>query len=226
MPDIEPGTPESKITAPLKTPVLSADADEPSGEGWDDSTKAYVAKLRGENKQRRLEADSLKEKTTKLETEFNEITGKLKSVLGGGDDEDEEYTPAQKVELLTHEIEARDAHIAFMESSLALGITDPKDRKYFQFLLDDHMSEQEDGYELPDDVLDELVGQVRQRSQLKGPFAGGTTSFSNGKTPPTREGSGEISVAQFMAMKTTERGALYGKNPELYNRLLAESKTL
>jgi hypothetical protein len=75
---------------------------------------------------------------------------------------------------------------------------------------------------MTDDELKSLVDQV-VAVRPAGSNKPGATSFG-GRTP-TPEGSGgnsgndNLTVAEFQKMNTSEKSQLYGRNPDLYNKL-------
>lgn len=219
---------------PLETKVTpgAGDKNQPNPDGEDDSwaegldekTKGYIAKLRKENKERRQESQTQRQQLQQLTSQFEAVKGKLKGVFGEGEEGEEEWTPEQKIEMLSYAVEEREAELEFMRGALSLGIYDPADQKYLSFLLNQHMEDKEDGYEIDEDTLREIVADVQSRS--KSARAGsGNSSFNSTKPGNSRkEGSGEITLEAFKKMGMTEKSDLYVKNQPLYLSLMAQLK--
>jgi hypothetical protein len=196
---------------------LQQDADDPS---WDPRTRDYVSNLRNEAKNRRLEAQTLRQRITELETSQNQLMARIRgNSQGTGEQNADQMSPEDYIERLTHSHQELQAELAFVRSAASLGITDERDQRYFQFLLNEHMEDQDEGYEIPPEVLSEIVRDVQSRSVAQQNRQKSSTSFNQGPAPAPDGSSSDITVEQFRAMGTIAKSQLYGKNPELYNKL-------
>lgn len=219
-------TPDPKLADANKNPPPpKPEGDDVGEDSWDEKTKGYVSKLRNENKERRQELQSLKDSNAQLKTQLDSLTGKLKGLFGEEGEGGQKLTPDQQIEALTGQLEHAHSKMAFIQTANNLGIYDPADQKYFEFLLESHFEDKEDDYELSDEALEELVADVQARSKGRG-GNGGNSSFSGQKTPPANgnKGNGETTLEQFKKMGVSERSELYVKNEALYLRLMQESK--
>lgn len=197
--------------------------------GWDDKTKAYIKKLRGENAKYRTKAKDNETAISKLKTEQNEFQSKLKKAFGL--EEEDEVKPEEKISNLTSENDNLRYKNAVMMTAIENGISNKDQMDYFEFLMTKAIDElPEDQDELSEDGLKAVVDKVKAMGQ-------GTTkpstsvSGNNGgnqdpgkRTPPANDG-GTITVEQFAAMNFGEKSQLYTKNPELYKSLNSQAQS-
>lgn len=195
--------------------------DDPSDDPDDQSkwtpeqTKAYIEKLRKENATHRT-------KNKELASKFKVSEEQKKAVLKAIGIESDDEKPEEKVKALTSETQNLAFRNAILESAVQHGI--PADKvKYYQFLVTEAASELEDGAELSDEQLEEIVKDVKASSGTKGNTSVGKGG-KNGKEPPPPGPSGDISLDQFCRMTMLQKSELYTKNPDLYKTLLAEAK--
>lgn len=189
--------------------------DENEDEGFDysdaDKTKAEIQKLRKENAKHRIKNKETNARLSALETKF----GGVKKALGV----EEEESPEEKAEKLQSQNERLqlEVHIA----QLARDFEIPKEHdKYFRFLLASKMEQLEEGEELSDEDLEEVVKDVRTVSAKKGSGSSGV----NASGKKADEGAGDITVEKFAKMNLGERSEIYTKNPGQYNSLFQAAK--
>lgn len=177
----------------------------------DEKTKSYVEKLRKENAKHRVKGKDLASKLKLSETQ-------RKAILKAAGIEDDSDTPEEKVKSLTAESQTLSFRNAVLELAVEQGI--PKEQlKFFQFLVAEAVGELEEGDELSEETLADIVKQAQGGTgkAAKSSVGGG------GKSPKPGETS-EIDLAKFLAMGINERSLLYGKNPEAYLKLTEEAK--
>ena len=189
--------------------------DEAGDDGIDfadaEKAKAEILKLRKENAKHRIKNKETNARLSALETRF----GGVKKALGV----EEEESPEEKAGKLQAQNEhlQMEVHIAQIAREYEI----PKEHdKYFRFLLASKMEQLEDGDELADEDLEEVVNDVKMLANKKG----GGSSGVNAKGKKPDEGVGDITVEQFANMNTGERSQLYTKNPGQYNTLFQAAK--
>ena len=204
----------------------------PDDDSWHSDpvkVKEYVGKLRTENKARRQAEAEMKTQFSKLQNDHNTLNEKIKKAFGDGSND----PPEKQIENLTmsnktkdEEIAALKAQMGFADFAAESGITDPKERRYLQFLINDHMSDKPENYEMSDDELAGIVKQVTDTRGAAGGKGGGSSTSFGGSTPkPEGSGgaSGSVTLEQFIKMGTGDRTLLYGRDPDLYNKLQKQS---
>jgi hypothetical protein len=175
---------------------------------------AEIKKLRKENASRRTASKSQEGEKKQMD----EILGKVKQALGIENADEKPEVIASKL---------KDQNSAL---ELELGIRDlaiehqiPAEHlKYFGFLFRERLASLEEGEELDDDGMTEIVGQVKGLG-TKTPAKTGATPPKDGKKPDA-EGAGEPDAEKFSKMSIPEKTALHAKNPALYERLFGEAK--
>lgn len=214
---------------PSETDDEAGDEESEGGAGADDAgkksdsfdysdpekAKAEIKRLRDENAKARIKNKETSQRLTTLEQTF----GGLKKALGVSDDK--ELTPEElkaERERLMAERDALlvDQQLREMESEHSI----PKEHsKYFRFLLNEKLESLEEGEELPQEDLEDIVKQVKSLGGTK--KSGNSTGLNSGGAPSPKEGTGDLTVEDFAEMTLGERTALYTKNPQEYNRLFA-----
>lgn len=194
------------------------DEGEPDESKLDEKTKAYIAKLRGENAKHRTKNKELNSKLTTTEAQ-------KKAILKAAGIEDESENPEEKLKVTTSKNQELEFRSAILEQALENGI--PKeDVKYFSFLVSEAAADLKDGEELSDEKMAEIVSDVKKRSG----GGKGNTSVGNGKggkgsgNPNPEGGNGGVTLDQFVKMNFAEKTKLYGQNPDLYNQLMSEAR--
>lgn len=180
---------------------------------WDADTKKYIEKLRGEAAKNRTDKKQLNDRLTKLE-------GGLKSALGIESNE----PPEKQIENLKAQTEAQQFRSAILEAALENGIAQNQ-VKYFQFLVSEAASALEEGEELSDDKMAEIVKEVKKASGS--PANGGGNTSVNDKNKPDPDGDAnykDTTLEQFARLSITEKSVMYQKNPDKYGSLMKQAK--
>lgn len=188
--------------------------------GLDDKTKAYIAKLRKENGKHRTAAKELKSKLSASEEQ-------KKAILKAAGIEVEDSDPAEVLKTAQAESQTLSFRNAILESAIQHGI--PGDSvDYYSFLVTESVNRLEDGDELTDEQLAEIVQKVKR----VGGAGKANTSVNGGKggkdgsgNPPPPGTKKEVTIAKFVKMSISEKSALYTENRELYESLVAEAKS-
>lgn len=184
----------------------------------DAKTKAYIEKLRKESAKHRVRA---KEASSKLKAEEE----KRKAILKAAGIETEDDEPAE-VKLKKSQEQTTDLQFrnAILETAVAHEVPSGS-VKYFQYLMSEAVNELEDGEELSDDKLAEIVAEAKAKGGSKGKA---NTSVGGkggaGGTPNPKAGNNVVTLDQFVRMSMTEKSELYTKNQELYTKLVNEAK--
>jgi flavodoxin len=216
------GKPDDTEKPPGKAAAGGGSGDEtgdPDESSIPENLKGYIQKLRNEAATNRKTNKALEAEKTSLAERVSNLESGLKKALGI---EDEEASPEEVAKVLKDQTETQGLEIAILESAIEHGI--PKEHvKYFRFLLGERLGAMEDGEELTDEMMGEIVTQVKSVAGPKMTSTGVGDGQGAGKKPPAG-GGGEITVEQFKKMSTTEKTQLYIKDQPLYERLLAESR--
>lgn len=182
--------------------------------GLDEKTKKYILKLRKENAKHRTAVKTTEDRLGKLEKG-------LKSAFGLEDQES--VDPEKQISSLQSEREALAFKAAVMETAIENGLNMDQ-ANYFQFLLAQKSNELEEGEELSDEALTDLVTKSKAIGGKGG--VGGSTSVTGGGTTPRKPGaSGDITLEQFTKMSMTEKSKLYQNDANTYNALMAEARS-
>jgi hypothetical protein len=172
-----------------------------------EKVKAEIKKLRAENAKSRVKNKELAQKANLLETTF----GNLKKSLGL---EGEDASPEEKIKALQKHNEALQTEIAISGIERENGIPS-EHSKYFRFLLSEKMSALEEGAEIDEADLQEIVAEVKGLATKKGKSSTGVNSPNHRPD----EGAGALTVEKFASMNMGERSQLYAKNRAEYDRL-------
>ncbi len=198
----------------------TGDPSEPS-EDFDESkadekTKKYLAKLRKENASHRTRAKDLASKAKGLEE-------RNKAILKAAGIETEEDKPEEKVKVLSQEKSTLAFRNAVLETALEHGV--PADGiKYFQYLLADATDALEEGEELSEESLAEIVAEVK-KGRSKGSANSSVTTGKDGKKAPSPGGnSNTITLEKFCSMSMVEKSKLFETNQSLYTELMMQAK--
>ena len=190
---------------------------------FSDEQKAYIQKLRKESSGYRQKAKGLESKLTALTEKVSKLEGGIKKAIGI---EGEGEADPEK---LKGTIADKDAQIVQLQSQLGLmqaadeyGIPS-KGRKYFATLVADAADSLEEGEEITEEQMADIVTEVKS---LFGKAANSSINDDDGKggggKPPA--GGDKITVEKFAKMTTTEKSVLYQKNPDLYKDLFQQAK--
>lgn len=182
--------------------------DDPPKKKWDPETEKYIKKLRDENARNR---------TGKKESD-KRLKDVLK-VLGVSEDSED---PTEKLKASQAETNNLAFRTAILESAIEQGI--PADQlEFYEFLISKATSQLDEGEELSDEALAEIVGKVKK---AKGSANSSVSGGKDGKgDPPPGDDKGDISLDQFCRMTITQKSDLYLKKPDLYKRLKDEAKS-
>jgi hypothetical protein len=213
------------VTDPEPPPAASSHGaeDEFNDSGWDEKTKAYIQKLRAESAKYRTKGNGLEERLNEQGKQFNDFQSGLKKALGI----EEELSPEEQLTATQDSFEQVQAENAILKAGISYGISGPEDLDYFNYLIQREADGLEDGEELSEERLEEIVGQVQARSVIQ-PGAGNTSPVAPGaaagKNSPAPGGTPSVSAEQFSTMTVTEKSDLFTKNRELYDKLMLEVK--
>jgi len=179
--------------------------------------KKYILQLRKENAKHRTKAKNLEDSSTTAEQKLQEMRSNLAKALGlEGEDE---VSPEEQVQHLTSYTQQLEIQSALMETALVNGVS-ANELGYFKYLLAERLEALEEGEELGEEEMAEIVGEVKRVSAAKSASTGVGT-----KAPaPTNTSSGGVTVEQFMKMSVTEKSQLYMRDKSLYERLVEEAK--
>lgn len=208
-----PGGSGTGAKPPAEGGTSGADDAEPDFASLDPRTQNYIKKLRRENADARKDFNALK-------GQFDGFQEKLKSFAGGNGD-DEQLTPEQQVDFLQGHVESIAVQNAILTQALHHGIG-VDGLEYFQFKVTKACEELEEGEELSDEALAEIVADVRGKT---GASKSGATSPAGhaGGNPPPKPADDGITVEKFAASLTLQ-SQIYNKDPERYARLRDEAK--
>lgn len=190
------------------------DDDELDFDSLDDKTKKMIKKLRGENKKRRTENNNLSTKLEKFEKG-------LKSLFGNDDDDAD---PEEQLETVTGQYQSAVTENSILRLAVANGISGEENLEYFEFLMSKRLNSLEEGEELDEDDLEEIISKISAKSN-GGKATTSTKDGGKGGKGPGKD-SDEVTQEEFDKMGITAKSKLYEKNPSLYEKLRAGSSTL
>jgi hypothetical protein len=190
--------------------VTDPDFDESKA---DEATKKYIAKLRKENASHRTKSKDLASKL-KLSDE------QKRAILKAAGIESEDEKPEEKISKLTQETQTQSFRLAILESAMQHGV--PRDQvDFYEFLVSKATSQLEEGEELSEEALAEIVTQVK----ASGKTPANTKPGKEGdKTPPPGSDANRVTLEKFISMSMMEKSALYTKNEALYTELMTQAK--
>lgn len=203
--------------------------NDPEGsENWDEKTKNYIKSLRSENAKYRTQAKKNEQRLTDLGKKFDGLQGGLKKALGLGDDSTE--TPEEKAKSLQSHVDSLEFELGVRDVALEHGLGDKKSVKYMKFLMQERMADLEEGDEISEDDLNDIVKQVKET--VGGQSGTSTTNTSKtsptgstgGDKTPSNNTNGAMSAEQFSKMTLGEKTALFQKNRAAYDKLMAEAR--
>jgi hypothetical protein len=188
--------------------------DDPDDDLTPEEYKKQIKKLRAENAKRRLKEKKNAEKMNKFE--------KALKVLGGDDDDDD---PDKKLDAITSDYESAVTRTAVLELALENGISGSENLEYFEFLMGKALNSLDEGDEMTEEQLEEIL----EKCSAKGGGEKANTSTRDkgkGKKKPEGDQNGEVTQEEFDKMGMMGKSALYQKNPELYEKLRANSSAM
>jgi hypothetical protein len=168
------------------------------------------------------EIKSLRGESAKHRTTNNELKSKLDGfeqiLKKAGLVNDEIVDPEKALSSVTAQAEALAINNALMEIALDNGL--PKEQfKYFSFLMNEKLAELEEGQEMTEEDLAEILEQVG---------TGHTTQKANssfaGQGKERKTGGDEVTLEAFSKMTIMQKSALYQKDQATYNRLMGEAR--
>jgi len=176
----------------------------------DPKVQKMIKDLRAENAKHRTDGKKVSDRLTNLESI-------LKKVAGG---DTEEETPEEKLASLSGRAESAEVRSTMLEIAIENGIS--KDSfEYFEFLMTKKLSALEEGAELSEEDLEEVLKKVKVGAK-KGPAQ---TSPDDDKEKDKNPGSNnEMTVEQFAKLGMMTKSKLYNEKPETYNSLLKQAK--
>jgi hypothetical protein len=184
---------------------------------WDERTKAYIQKLRNESATHRTKAKDLKSKLSQSEEQ-------KRAILKAAGIELEDEKPEEVVKTLSAATQNLEFRNTVLELALEHGIS-AEQKDYFEFLITRECQKLAEDEELPEEKVMEIAKKAKGSARQ-----GATTTVTGndgkkGDPNPEPGATGEVSLADFCAMKMGDKIALYNKNPELYKRLATEART-
>lgn len=213
---LEAGAKDKGQDPASKKEANSEDVNSDDPGGWTEKQKSYIDSLRKESAKYRTKSKELDSKVSEVTTKLTKFEKGLKSLFGEG--EDENVDPEEKIGQLSQALQAKEVQQTITELAYDNGI--PKeDKEYFEFLMMKRLQGLEENEELGEEDIAEIAKQAKGRKLGASSVGAGLKPGSEGS-----KGTGEIGLEQFKKMSITEKSALYGKSPELYERLMQESK--
>ena len=210
----EPNVDPTPAPEPNVDPAPNPTPAEPNPGKWDAETTAYIKQLRNENAARRTENKEVKDNMTALQEQFTTLQSGIAQAMGIQTD----LTPEQQLEEVTsrsHDLETQNAMLSIMmEKGIGKDQSD-----YFSFLVEKKAGELGENEEMTDEMIDGIVAEVQRVSGRQG----ASTSVTTDPTPNPQDNPNGPSLEEFASMSISEKSALYGKSPELYNTLMTQA---
>lgn len=176
----------------------------------DPKVQKMIKDLRAENAKHRTDGKKSSERLTVIEAALKKLSG---------DDSDDE-TPETKLANLSGRAESAEVRSTMLEIALDNGIS--KDNfEYFEFLMTKKLGSLEEGAEMSEEDLEEVLGKVKAGAK-KGPA--NTSPDDQEKEKKNPGGNSEMTVEQFTKLGMMAKSKLYNEKPELYNSLLKQAK--
>jgi hypothetical protein len=206
--------PELEVTPPAGTDDSNNSQSEDLGD-FSDPVKAAaeIKKLRAEAAKHRTRAKNLDGEMLTMKSTLD----KLKQAFGG---EDQEIDPAEQLQAIQQQNENYQVELGILQLAREHSISPDQD-DYFRFLLTKKFEGLEEGGELTDEDLQEVIQKVQGVSGMKQNPA--STGVNAGKKDPAGNGKSSVSAEQFAKMTLTEKSKLYVSDAALYSRLLTEA---
>jgi hypothetical protein len=163
----------------------------------------------------RKESAGHRNKYKSLEDRFGKIESSLKKAFG---DEDDDLTPEQRLEATQMQLEQQEFQTAITNLALENGIG-KDDLDYLGFLVEKQAGALEEGQELSDDDLLEIVQKVKSRNQ--GPADSSVDGKGGNGNPPAPKGD-EVTFEKFSKMSIMEKTKLFRENRALYDKYIVQ----
>lgn len=197
-----------------KTPTGQGndDSGDPDFASLDPKTQNYIKKLRKENAETRKEFNVTKGK-------LDSVMEKVKSVTG--ENPDENLTPEQRIEHLSGHVEHVAMENVILHQAIHHGIP-AADLEYFQFKVAKAVDALEEGEELDEEQIAQIVAEVKGKSAPKS----GATSPSGGSagTPPPKSTADDGITVEKFAASLSVQNAMYVSDQARYIRLRDEAQ--
>lgn len=198
---------------------------EPDDSNWDEGTKSYISSLRKENAKYRTSAKETADRLKALEEQAAQRDKALKAALGI--EEDDEIPVEKRLEASQHQSASLEFQNGVLRMALENGITGDG-VEYMQFLIEKEMGNLGDDEELSDEALDNIITKAKSMGGGAAPNKtsvnkNGSGGDGQGGDPPPSNGGDTLSAEDFANMSFTQKGQLFGKNPDLYKKLNAEA---
>ncbi len=178
------------------------------------SAQDLIKSLRGESADHRTKNNNLNTRLEKMETG-------LKAMFGD-DGNGQDLTPEQQISQLQSSVENSSYENAVQGMAYEAGIPHGN-YEYFQFLMQKEVGGLEEGQELSEETLAEIVGKAKGFSDSNIDDSNSTVlEKEKGNQNPDQKG--EISLEAFVKMSVTQKSELYTKSPEVYNSLFKQAK--
>jgi len=174
---------------------------------------AEIKKLRAEAAKHRTRAKNLDGEMLTMKTTLD----KLKQAFGG---EDQEIDPAEQLQAIQQQNENYQVELGILQLAREHSISPDQD-DYFRFLLSKKFDDLEEGGELTDEDLQEVIQKVQGVSGVKNNPA--STGVNAAKKDPAGNSKGSVSAEQFAKMSLAEKSKIFASDSALYSRLLTEA---
>jgi hypothetical protein len=165
-----------------------------------------------------LRSESAKHRTSNktLAERLEQFEKGLKGMLGVEDEDD--LPPEHKIQIFQEQVQQMEFQNAVLSLGIDYGLSG-ETMDYFSFLLQKELDSLEEGEELSDERLLEVVQKSKGNSQTP------ADSSVDKKKTPSPDNSSSVNVEQFSKMNVLEKSKLYSTNPDLYQTLMAEARS-
>ena len=215
MSDKEEKDKDQPETKPPKPEPSSDDKPSTKEEKKDDDLKAKLDTLLAEN-------EELKKQQKENSEKFEKFQKGLKILSG---DEDDKLTDEEKIEALALNNEQAQWKNMILETCVDKGITTKEHRDYFEYLLRKEAGHLDEGQDMPEKVLDDIVNKVKSlKTDNDPPKEGANSSTNKNNPPPQPDKHKDVTLEQFRKMNLIERSELYRKDKPAYEKLYQQFK--
>lgn len=218
---------EEELPPPDKSKGGDGKPDDGKGKGkqdeldlskLDDETQRYIKQLRRENAKYRTKA-------TNLETNYNQLTDRVKKIAGGKDGEEDAMSAEERLAAHEQQSGALAFDNAVMNAALEHGVG-KSDLKYFRFLVNEKASVLGEGEELTDEDLADIAEEARrttggERKRTKTSVTGKEDGRDGSEKRP--DGKDKVDLDKFCKMNMYQKADFQRQNPELYADLFKEA---
>lgn len=167
-----------------------------------------------------LRSESAKNRTDNktIRGEFDSLKKGMAKALGIEDD----AKPEDKIA----DLNGQNSSLTFQNAILSVAVQNgigEKQMDYFSFLMEKAVEKLDEGQELSDDQLAELVKKAKAQGGVSSDSSVDDTG-GDGKPPKNPDSSGDMTLEQFCALNIIEKSSLYRTKPDVYNRLVSQAK--